>query len=210
MTTYTWPNNDSAFRMESVVRKSFTLSDESESPLNGNVITDSRPGSRWGWTLTIPEQTWDERERLAAFLVRLNGRQHRVAFVNPARRVPNGTVPLSGVVTNAAATQFGETLSLATGVAGCTVLRGDWFRTQPAGLSFQLCMCVADATANGSGIITVEFRHALRSAFPSGTPVNFNAPSAFYVLGESSISIPYDGSAAAPSFSFDLIESFTQ
>lgn len=211
MTIYYWPDGttDSAFAVDSAVPGVRTLSDESVSPLNGDIQTTTLPGSRWTWTVSMPEQTLAERRRLWAFLVRLNGREHRVALWDPSRSVPLGTIPTTGVTVNAAAAAFAQTVTLATGVAGCTIKAGDWFNLGPA-VTDQTVMCVADATADASGLLTVEFRNPLRVAVAAGTAVVLSKPKALYVLADAEVTGgEHFGGAKAGPLTFSLLEVFS-
>lgn len=205
MTIYSWPSADPAFSddLESLVWKTVPLSLESDSPLNGDVQTNNRPGTRRAFQLTFSDQTWADRRKVMAFLERLNGRQHRVSFVDPTASKPAGTIALSGVTVNAAAAQFAESVQLAGCGANATLLRGDWFK-----LGTQAVRCVADATANASGVMTVEFRHMLRASVASGSAVGTNNVAALYILADPQTALGFNGSAADP-FSVDFIEVFS-
>jgi hypothetical protein len=186
-----------------------TLSDESVSPLSGDVQTTSMPGSRWGWTVTMPTQSWEERRRLWALLLCLNGREHRLSFFDWMQPVPVGTVPLAGVTMKNPAPQFGTVLVLATGQPGCTLLRGDWLRLGPLDSS-QLVRVVEDATANAAGDMFVQVRHMLRQVVPAGTAVVTNRPRGLFVLAERELAgSPVGGARIAEPFSFSLIEVFS-
>ena len=204
MTTFAWPTTDLAFsQLSSMVWKPRTLSRASESPLNGDVQTVSRPGSRWGLSLTFFPQTWAERRRVIAFLERLNGQENRISFIDPTNPSPQGTIALSGVTLNVAVGQFSQVLTLANCGAGATILRGDWLK-----VGSQAVKCVQDATADGAGVMAVSVRHMLRAAYASGTSVTTNNVSALYILADPNWTASYNGSHADP-FAIDLIEVFS-
>ena len=69
-------------------------------------------------------------------------------------------------------------------------------------------MCVLDATANGSGVMTVEFRHMLRAAVGGGAAVTLNQPTALYILSGSTIDMPRQPGRAQTGLAADLIEVF--
>lgn len=201
---------DAAFTVDTLEPRIRTLSDESVSPLSGDVQTNSLPGSRWGWQVTIPQQRWDERRRVWALLMRLSGREHRLKFWDLMQPDPVGTIPLTGVTVKTTAAQFANTLTLATGVPGCTLLRGDWIKLGPADTA-QTVRVVLDATADGAGDITVNFRQMLRAAVTAGTAVVLDKPAGLYVLAESNLQggpVGGGGGIAEP-FSFELVEVFS-
>lgn len=205
MTTYTWPTNDpDAFRLNSIIWKVRTLSLESESPLNGDVQTNSRPGSRWAAVLEIPAQSYAARSRLMAFLMRLNGRQHRISFVDQVSPQPRGTIALSGVTLNANAAQFAQTLQLANCGAGTTLLAFDWIK-----VGTQALRVAANATANGSGVMTVEVRHMLRAAVTAGVAVQTENVAALYILDGSEIAAGFAANNRGDPFAIDIVEVFS-
>lgn len=203
MTTFAWPTGDSAFsQFSAMVWKPRHNCDSSVSPLNGDVQTISRPGSRWGRALTFWPQTFDERRRVVAFLERLNGQEHRISMTDPLQPSPRGTIALSGVTASTGAAQFAQQITLANCGAGTTILRGDWL-----GIGGQAVKVITDHTANGSGVMTVGFRHMLRAAVSGGDPITTNNVSALFILADANWQASYNGSHAEP-FVLDLIEVF--
>lgn len=204
MTTFAWPTNDDAFTLSAMTWKPRLLSNSSESPLNGDVQTVSRPGSRWGMVLTLWPQSWAQRKRVLAFLERLNGQEHRISIADPTARSPQGTIALSGVTVQSTAAQFAEQITLANCGAGATLLRGDWLKFSTG----QAVKAITDHTANGSGVMTVGFRHMLRAAVSAGSAVTTNEVTALYVLADPNWSAGYSGSNAE-AFSIELMEVFS-
>lgn len=205
MTTFAWPTGDSAFsQFSAAVWKPKQIAFESESPLNGDVQTTTRPGGRWGWQLHFFSQTWAERRRVIAFLERLNGREHRISFIDPANPSPQGTIALTGVTVSTSAAQFAQSLVLANCGAGATLLRGDWIK-----VGTQSLKVVADATADGSGVMTVTVRNMLRAAVSAGAAVTTNNVSSLFVLADPNWSAAFNPGNIADPFTIDLIEVFS-
>lgn len=121
MTVYTWPTGDSAFWLKAQTWGAIHNGRSNTSELNSDTQGISLPGTRRTLTLEVPQQTYDERARLAAFFERLNGFEHRVAMWDHARPTPPG---LSGSPTvSGAVSQFAETLNIASGgLAGVNML----------------------------------------------------------------------------------------
>lgn len=204
MTIYTWPDTRAAQPRTMQWRVVDDLQRMSESPLSGFTQTVSMPGARWGWMMEFGDHSSAYRDQVEAFLLRLSGREHRVALWDIKRRAPRGTCNLSGVTLGAAAAQFATVLSLAGCGSGKTLLAGDW-----VGLAGgQLVRVVADATADGAGAMAVEIRHMLRTALGSGAAVTLDRPTALYVLTESGISLPRGAGRTEPGFAIDLVEVF--
>lgn len=122
MTAFTWPTGDSAFLLSGMRWGALHNGRSNASELNGATQGISLPGTRRLLTLDVPEQTYDERARLAAFFERLNGFEHRVAIWDLARPTPPG---LAGSPTvSGAVSQFAETLNIASGgLAGVNMLK---------------------------------------------------------------------------------------
>lgn len=202
MTTYAWPTDPrhvpqtAALRV--IVNARHNMSSE-----NGVSQTVTRPGSRWGWSLTMPPMRTSVRDDFEGWLVGLSGMEHRVSTWDWKRPTPRGTCNLTGVTLNATAAQWVTSVQLTGCGAGATLLRGDWLA-----IGSQLCRVVADAAANGSGVMTVEIRHALRAQAGSGTAVTLNKPTALYILTEPTIELPRQPGPVQPSFGLDLVEVF--
>lgn len=206
MAVFDWPayGSDKAFWPETVEPKRVHNNRIHESPLSGDVQTQGVPGARLGWALNFPEQPWDERSRLWAFLSRLDGMAHRVRLFDPHLPRPAGSINLTGVTLAAGAGQFATTLQL----AGCgntrTLLPGDWI--SPNGQ--QLVQVVAAATSSSGGAMTVEFRHPLRAAVSGGQAVVLDQPTALYILVSPEIGTAYGAGNRARPLSIEFREVF--
>lgn len=204
MTTYTWPlPTDKAFWPRAVRWRQITNGVATTSSISGYTQTGGTPGTRWAMQLDMDEQSFDERRRLGAFLARLEGAKHRISMFDPANPRPRGTIALSGITLSANAAQFAETIVLASCGAGATLLAHDWLV-----LAGQRLMCAADATANGSGIMTVEVRHQLRAAANSGAAVAVDYPRGKMMLNPA-VELPlwaFQGAGRCPAFTFELVE----
>lgn len=111
--------------------------------------------------------------------ISLRGKTNQLALWDLARPVPLGT--MRGTMTlNANASQGATTLSIvASGQAGKTLLKGDWLGIG-TGLTQQVVMIQQNATADGSGIISVQVESFLRNAFSAGEAVTWNRPKALF------------------------------
>lgn len=200
MTTYTWP---SAYVPQTAALRIIVNARHNMSSENGVTQTVTRPGSRWGWSITMAPMRTAVRDDFEGWLTGLSGMEHRISTWDWKRPTPRGTCNTSGVTLNATASAFATSLQLAGCGNGKTLLRGDWLS-----VGGQLLRVVADATANGSGLMTVEVRHALRAQVASGAPVTLDRPIALYILTEPTIELPRMPGPVQPSFGFDLIEVF--
>jgi hypothetical protein len=176
----------------------------STSALSGYTQVLSLPGARWRLSLDVPEQSYDERHALGAFIERLEGRRHLANIYCPVLRAPRGTIATGGITLAANAAQFAETLQLAGCGAGATLGAYSWLV-----LAGQRLRVVADATANGSGVMTVQVRHSLRQAAASGSPVAVSLPRStmgLHMQGQETPTVPYDANGRGPAFTLEFVE----
>lgn len=202
MTVYAWPSARGFVPRTMQWRVVDDLQRSNTSPLSGYTQTVSLPGARWGWDMDFPAQLTDEREALEAYLLRLSGREHRVQLWDLKRPRPRGTCNLAGVTMSASAAQFAVQLQLAGCGVGRTLLAGDWIGL----VTGQVVRVVANATANGANVMTVEVRHMLRSAVPAGSAVTVDRPAALYTRTESGLAMPRQPGRAQPPVSVSFVE----
>lgn len=205
MTTYAWPTERWALPQAMELRVVDNLQRWSESPLSGYVQTLAMPGARWGWAMDFAGQRVEDRAKLEAYLMRLQGMQHRVSLYDLKNPRPAGTINLSGVTTSGTAAQFATSVNLQGCGANTTLKAGDWFGI-PSG---QLLRCTADFTANGSGVMTgVTFTPMLRAALSSGAAITLDKPTALYVRTEPGLSVPRTPGRVALPMSVEFMEVF--
>jgi hypothetical protein len=170
VTDYAWP--------ASVIPNSSSLTwlDNTvvfQSPLSGTVRTLSRPGGRWRQTVTVANLK--DQPTIEAFAFRLNGAEHRCVMPDFAyeRQGAGGGTPLVNGVG-----QTGKSLATDGWPATTTVLKaGDRI-----GVSGQMLVVVADAVTNGSGQVTLQLAHPIRTAPADNAPIEITAPTARYYL----------------------------
>lgn len=204
MTTYSWPTAELKHMPQTAVLRVITNGRSNSSAESGVTQTVTRPGSRWGWSVSMAPMRLAVRDDFEGYLIGLSGMQHRISTHDWKRPTPRGTCNLSGVTVSSSAAQFATSVVLAGCGASKTLLRGDWIGFS----SGQLCRVAADATANGSGVMTVQIRHSLRAALTSTSPVTLDKPTALYVLTDSALEMPRAPGPLQPSFGFDMIEVF--
>ena len=134
-------------------------------------------GERWQAKVDLVPTT-DPLEIAAreAFFDRLKGMAHLIAMPHLKLSAPQGTMRGSPTL-QAAASQLANTVNLTT-TSGATLKAGDML-----GIGGQLCRVMANATADGSGLMAgVEIQPRLRAAKGLGTAVTWNAPTANFML----------------------------
>lgn len=208
MNFYPWPFSVNRFEMRILPNtRVFT------GPYTPTTQTLDLLGERLMISMDIPP-TIDSIEGAAreAFFNRLKGSANGITIGHQKLKLPQGTLRGSvaavwknnAAVTavwknNAAATatwqagnpviaadiaQLANTATIST-LAGNTLLAGDWI-----GFGGQLVQIMATATANGSGVMSIEFQPRARVAIPAGTPIFWNAPTANFILKPGTPNVP--------------------
>lgn len=179
MTTLTWPTLSRA--APRVLDFSLVPNTQSfSSPLSGSVQTVEMPGARWQMSFVMENLTETDSALLQAFLVKLRGRAGRFYLHNFARATPRGT--LSGTPLVKGAAQTGNTLAIDGCTVGSTLLAGDFI-----GVNGELKMVVADATADGSGEMSLTIEPPLRSSPADNAAITTTRPTATFMLANDEI-----------------------
>lgn len=140
-----------------------------------------------------------------ALMLQLRGQTNQLAMWNFGRPLPKGT--MRGAMTMAAAVQGAASLAItATGQASKTLLAGDYIGVG-SGLTQQVVMVTADATANASGVITVTIEPPLRNAFGAGAAVTWDRPKALFRRKQGTAAWEYEPGKVS-GMSLDLIENW--
>jgi len=140
------------------------------------------------WATTITSSL-KRPELWQALMLQLRGRTNQLALWNHGRPVPRGT--MRGTMTAAATAQGATVMTVtATGQGSRTLLAGDYLGVG-SGLTQQVVMLTADATANASGVIAVTFEPALRNSLSAGAAVTWDRPKALFRRTESKANWEY-------------------
>lgn len=133
----------------------------------------------WEIEMAGVPQYWAQANQAVAFFESFNGYTNQLELWNLTQPQPSGT--MRGTMTlNASAIQGATSLQIvASGEAGKTLLKGDLLGIGTS-LTQQVVRIMSDATADGSGIITVTIGTPLRNAFAGGSAVTWNKPKALF------------------------------
>jgi len=141
-----------------------------DSPMIASQQTIDRGGLHWIATYTYTELRNDDRGEMLGTIAAMRGRANRMrvsVYDNEKRGAYGGTPLVDG------ASQTGSSIDL----KGCSnnisnwIRRGDYFSVAING-EHELKMCTADASSNGTGLITVSFEPRLRFS-PANSAVVF-------------------------------------
>lgn len=127
-----------------------------ESPLTRGVQTLALPGARWAVTATWDNLQVEDAALLRGFLASLRGTAGRFFLANQGHR-QRGSVAGTPLINGAA--QTGASLDTDGWTPGATLLVGD-FVGYNAGA--ELRMVVADATADGTGAMSLSLDEPIR------------------------------------------------
>lgn len=164
---------------------------------------------RWTQTLVSPPSTSaGDAAAWRTMILGLRGHTNRLAMWPAAHPYPRGT--MRGTMTLSAAIAAGAntaSISAGSGQAARTLLAGDWLQIGMGLGTSQLIRVSADATSNGSGVITITFDHVARLAFASGSAVTWLRPLGYWVRTEADASWGYVGRRGGQ-HQVDLVEAF--
>lgn len=151
------------------------------SPITGAIQTVDRGGERWVFSLNFVNLTGANRAVMQAFLVKLNGQQHRFTLHNHAenqRGAFGGTPLVEG------GSQTGVSLNI-DGVSNSVtnwIRAGDWFS-----VNSELKQCVDDTNSDGTGDVVVTFRPRLRTAPANNAPITTSSATGQFLLAVNSV-----------------------
>lgn len=179
-----------------------------ESPLSRQVQTIETPGARWMAELRYPPLKKSQWRIMTSFLAQMRGAAGRVYWYPPyPARTPDGLAGGTPLVNGA--DQTGSTLITDGWTAAAVALRrGDYFSfVNPLG-SDELKIVREDATADGSGNVTLTFDPPIRSAPYNNTAIRVTNPRAVFGLADDDQGRVSYEEASMAGVSFALIERF--
>ena len=135
-------------------------------------------GARWMWTFSLPAMTRDKAAQWKAFTDQLEGAANTFYGYDPDCVVPRG--PARGTPLVKGANQTGSTLAIDGCVPDAVFLRtGDYFS-----VNGEYKRLTADAVADGSGEVTLNFKPALRYSPVDNAVIVVDAPKCVMALAD--------------------------
>ena len=174
-----------------------------ESPLTKSVQTLALPGARWACTSNWDSLQAADAALLRAFLASLRGTAGRFYLSNRVHTAPRGTVGGTPLVKGAS--QTGSSLVTDGWTAGATLLAGDFIGFNAGA---ELRMVIADATADGSGNMTISLDEPIRVSPADNSAIVKTSPTCVMRLVSDEAAWSY-ASGGFASFVLDCIETFT-
>jgi len=153
------------------------------SPLIASAQTLDRQGYKWKLVYGFDALVEEDRAVMLGIIAAVRGQAHRLrvpVYDNPRRGAGGGTPVVAG------ASQVGNTLNLSGATPTVTnwLMLGDYFSVVVNG-DHELKMVTANASSNGSGLVTVTFEPRLRASPANGATVYVepqNIPVGVFVL----------------------------
>ena len=162
-------------------------------------------GPRWMVSLAAPLMKEADAGAWQALLLRLAGKTNQLEVWNQVRPAPLGTMRGSMTLSGAHAQGATALTIAASGQAATTLKAGDLLGLGSA-ITQQVVMVLDDATADGSGVITVNINPALRNAFSTGAAVNWDKPKALFRATTSRVDWEYRAGRFVEMGGLDLVE----
>ncbi len=164
---------------------------------------------RWTASLQGPDILSEaDASEWSTLLMQLRGRVNVLALHYLGKVAPVGT--MRGTLTANTAAVAGATTMSVTGGAGqasTTLKKGDWLGVNQSGTNRQLLHLTADATADGSGVISISFEPPLRAAVAAASSVVWDKPTALFRQTTPQSDWSHDG-PTRNGYSLDLVESW--
>lgn len=152
----------------------------SASPFTKEQQVYAHPGESWAADVQLAPMTRADAETWIGFLLALNGMEGTLLMGETLNTAPRGTWAGSPKVFGAHAAGV-KSIAMDGFSAGATVKAGDWFQTG-SGSSTHLHKVVQDATADGSGLLTLEIRPRLRAALADNDTFVTSSPKGLWRL----------------------------
>lgn len=171
---------------------------QSRSPTTGSVEAIEFPAERWQVSVTYPARLKNDGGPAEAFFARMVGGVERLRVYNFVRPVPRGTMRGTPTLSAAIARGDRQIAIITTG----TLEAGDFFK-----VGNQLHQAFKSAQPSG-GVLTVQTVHRVREAASAGAAVQWDRPTALFIIPSDSSSVAYVP-GAMDSFAHELDEVFS-
>ena len=201
MTTLTFPTLSRPGPTSFVWRK-LANTQTFESPLTRSVQTLALPGARWACTATWDNLLDEDARKLAAFMAQLRGASGRFYLHHLARPNIRGTGAGTPLVKGAS--QTGASLVTDGWTVGTTLLAGDLVGFG----GYELRMVVADATADGSGNMTLTLDEPMRASPSDNSAIDITSPAGIFRLTGDEVASSFAPGGPLESFTLDCVETF--
>lgn len=172
----------------------FTLEPASFSALTQSPWTAAQQvqlnqGQIWTLAVDLPPMSEDSARNWFGTLLGLRGQYGTIIYGNPTMKVPRGNWGSAPVINGDG--QTGQALAVSGLSASAVIRAGDFFQLGD-GSSARLHMVTQDATANGSGEVTLDIWPRLRTPTTSGSAIVTASPRGVFRLARPSLSLSWE------------------
>lgn len=153
------------------------------SPFTGQQQVYQHPGQFLTASIELPPMDRSSAAGFVAAMLSLQGLTGTFLFGDPAWTSPRGVGTGTPLVNGGS--QTGQDLitdGWTTSQTGI-VKAGDWLQIG-SGATQQLCMVLADANSNGSGVATISLFPRIRTAFADNTAITVNNPKGVWRMSD--------------------------
>ena len=182
----TFPNRPAPSRF-SIEPASFSAM--TQSPWTASQQVQLNQGQMWTISVDYPPMNENDARDWLSTLLAMRGQYGTVLFGNPRMRSPRGNWGSAPTVDGAG--QTGQTLAVGGLPANAIIRAGDFFQIGEDS-SAKLHTVVQDATANGSGAVTLDIWPRLRSMPTNGEALTTSNPRGLFRLAGPSISLQFE------------------
>lgn len=172
-----------------------------ESPFTGRVQTQRLAYQAWRFGVEYPNMTKAQARQWLAALMSLEGQVGTFLFGDPVWKTPQGTWAGTPKVNGVG--QTGNTLAVNGLTAGATIKASDHFQISTGEFS-RLHTVLTDATADGSGLATLDIWPRHRSSPGDGDPITASSPKGVFRLASDEVARSWE--QAVYGFTLDIVE----
>jgi len=176
----------------------------SESPFTGEQQVYVHQAEVWSAEIELPGMARADAEAWIGFFLSLNGREGTFLLGDPRNLTPQGTWAGASPLVNGGS-QTGKSLAIDGLSAGATVKAGDWLQLG-SGASARLHKVTQDATANGSGQVTLDLWPRLRASPSDNAAVTIASAQGVFRLASNEIGWGLEPGQLYAGFSFQAVE----
>jgi hypothetical protein len=182
----TFPNRPAPSRF-SIEPASFSAM--TQSPWTASQQVQLNQGQMWTVSADYPPMNESDARDWLATLLAMRGQYGTVLFGNPRMKSPRGNWGSAPTVNGAG--QTGQTLAVGGLPANAIIRAGDFFQLG-TDASAKLHTVAQDATANGSGAVTLDIWPRLRTIPGNGDAITVSSPRGVFRLASPSFSLQFE------------------
>lgn len=160
-----------------------------QSPFTGQQQVYEWPMALWVAEIKLPPMKRETAAAWQSFFMQLHGRRGTFLLGDPDAKNPRGAISLSATPTLNTAVAIGDYDVSIAGVGNSIVAfkAGDYIQIGSAATA-KLYMITADATSNGSGVVSVSVEPTIKAAASGGAAVTFISPKAVFRMDSNELS----------------------